>query len=367
MNGIEIGFKYERNIFIDQIRGIAIFCVVAGHFIAHNTAYPYPYNITVFTTVIASFNMALFFVISGFVSFVSYKNRKMATFLRRKVQRLLIPYIMWSLCAIVLRLLKGNNVRDTLFEVLICGWSVWYLLTLFICSLSAAFIAKAHGKKQVFLHFLVWIIIILLPKTDENILALAQLEHFYPFFVLGYYLNKKQDVIKRFTNSFKLYAAAVYFALFSCVAVILKFIPIHCIDLFFTKITSARVFANILFSYIWGLTGCLFVYTLAKRCLLLMGGGGDAVLLLGHKPARPKNLLSWALAKAGIYSLEIYTIHTFLVRDLVFVPNFIRQHKMFLSYVYNFAYSFLVCAAICMTSKYVLRKLPLYKKLMLGM
>ncbi|MDR0662938.1 MAG: hypothetical protein LBF80_02520 [Spirochaetaceae bacterium] len=68
----------------------------------------------------------------------------------------------------------------------------------------------------------------------------------------------------------------------------------------------------------------------------------------------------------GIYSLEIYTIHTVLVRDFVFIPDFIRTHKMFLSYTYNFAYSSLICAVICIVSKYGLRKLPLYKKLMLG-
>lgn len=50
----------ERDTFIDQLRGIAIFCVVFSHFIAFNTAHPYPYNITVFTTIIGSFNMPLF-------------------------------------------------------------------------------------------------------------------------------------------------------------------------------------------------------------------------------------------------------------------------------------------------------------------
>jgi fucose 4-O-acetylase-like acetyltransferase len=110
----------ERDTFIDRLRGIAILCVVMGHFIASNTAYP-PYNVTVFTTIIGSFNMPLFFVISGFVGFGSSKNRKTALSLRRKVQRLLIPYIMWSLCGAALRILKGANIHDTLFEVLLCG------------------------------------------------------------------------------------------------------------------------------------------------------------------------------------------------------------------------------------------------------
>jgi fucose 4-O-acetylase-like acetyltransferase len=355
----------ERDVFIDQLRGIAIFFVVAGHFIAFNTAYPYPYSVKIFTTIISSFNMPLFFVISGFVSVESYKNRKTALCFLRRVQRLLIPYIIWSLCGTALRIVKGGNILDTLFEVLICGWSVWYLLTLFICSLPLLFISKAPEEKQVYLHFLVWVIIILLPKTQENIFALAQLEHFYPFFVFGCYLNKKQDAIKRITNISKLYAAVVVcFVLFSGAAVILEFLPIHCMDLFFTKITSARVLANILFSYIWGLTGCLFVYVLAKRCML--GGGGDAPLLSADKSIHPKNLLSAALAKTGIYSLEIYTIHTTLVRDFVFIPDFIRRHNIFMSYVYNIAYSSLVCTVICIASKYILRKLPLYKKLMLG-
>jgi hypothetical protein len=86
---------------------------------------------------------------------------------------------------IALRLLKGGNVW-TIFEVLICGWSVWHLLTLFICSSVSIVIAKAREERQAFFHFLAWVIIILLPRTHENILALSQLEHFYTFFVLGY-------------------------------------------------------------------------------------------------------------------------------------------------------------------------------------
>ncbi|MDR0662937.1 MAG: acyltransferase [Spirochaetaceae bacterium] len=305
----------ERVTFIDQLRGIAIFCVVAGHFIAFNTVLPYPHNITIFTSMIGSFNMPLFFVISGFVSFGSYKNRKTRLCLQRKVQRLFIPYIMWSLLAIALRLLNGNNVRDTLFEVLICGWSVWYLLTLFICSLSAVFISKAREEKQATLHFLVWIFIILLPKTEENILALAQLEHFYPFFVLGYYLNKKQDAVKRIANRLKLNAVAICLVFFSGAAVIFEFIPIHCMDLFFTKITNARVFANILFSYIWALTGCLFGYVLAKRCLL--GGGGILRHLMINSPAL-KNRYQRHLPKWEFTVLR-YTLYTRFLFEILFL------------------------------------------------
>jgi hypothetical protein len=93
----------------------------------------------------------------------------------------------------------------------------------------------------------------------------------------------------------------------------------------------------------------------------LAGGGGGIIL---HPYLRIN--LSAALAIIGIYSLEIYTIHTTFVRDTVFMPDFIRRHTILLSYVYNFAYSLPVCAVICMVSKYVLGKLPLYKKLMLG-
>jgi hypothetical protein len=45
--------------------------------------------------------------------------------------------------------------------------------------MAVLFISKAREENQILLHFFVWIIIILLPKTHENILALAQLEHFY--------------------------------------------------------------------------------------------------------------------------------------------------------------------------------------------
>lgn len=77
----------NRTVWIDNAKGIAIICVVLGHFGIND----------VLTDIIYTFHMPLFFVISGFFLTKNVQSQSVNTFLLKKMKRLLVPYLFFSI------------------------------------------------------------------------------------------------------------------------------------------------------------------------------------------------------------------------------------------------------------------------------
>lgn len=82
--------KEEKRIeVIDRVKGIGILCIVFGHV----------FPMTIFTQWLFAFHVPLFFLVSGFTyRFDSNKKR----FFRKKLCRLMVPYIIFSIISILL-------------------------------------------------------------------------------------------------------------------------------------------------------------------------------------------------------------------------------------------------------------------------
>lgn len=102
---------------IDRLKGLAIFLVVAGHFIQQHVWGGESEN-NVLVRIIYTFHMPLFFFLSGYVSWLSPKSY--FTFFKNKCRSILLPYISWSL--LYLLILSPNspscNVNDYIYLVL---------------------------------------------------------------------------------------------------------------------------------------------------------------------------------------------------------------------------------------------------------
>ena len=134
----------KRIEYIDSIRGLAIFLVVMGHAIAWNygdwqqicvfsPSQPKSYWVGgVVWQVIYSFHMALFFMVSGFLSGVSLVSREnIFRKIWKKTERLFIPYIVTT----GLVLVAGSNhvywFLLSLFEISLVGFLLLMLLRIF--------------------------------------------------------------------------------------------------------------------------------------------------------------------------------------------------------------------------------------------
>ncbi|MBO7048721.1 MAG: acyltransferase family protein [Spirochaetia bacterium] len=124
----------QRLDWIDMSKGIGIILVVLGH--CFNKGNP-------IHNWIFSFHMPLFFILSGFCFHIE-KYPEFNILLRKKISRLIVPFIKFWVLALFVSLLIPYMRKDitlsTVLTVLYTGWpgpihmgSIWYLLSLFIC------------------------------------------------------------------------------------------------------------------------------------------------------------------------------------------------------------------------------------------
>ena len=146
----------RRILWIDQLRGIALFFVVIGHVAL-------PSNIK---SVIYSFHMPLFFIISGLtLNHEKIQKIPMKEYIKDKAKKLILPYFWMSFLVFPLWYITYCVICDTattIFQVIVGIFSgnnlvfytstsnaLWFLLVLFFAEiLYAAIIKWTHGDEQ---------------------------------------------------------------------------------------------------------------------------------------------------------------------------------------------------------------------------
>lgn len=118
---------------IDILRGMAIFLVILGHAII-----VYPINLQNIQwckslhDIIYSFHMELLFLISGWC----FKNSgNIKHYITKKIKRLIIPYVFFSMADYLARFLFSSYVNRTGMDwkyILLYGGNYWFIYTLFI-------------------------------------------------------------------------------------------------------------------------------------------------------------------------------------------------------------------------------------------
>ena len=97
----------QRLHYIDIARAFAILFIVLGHTLVHSEHCALVYKF------IYSFNVAMFFVLSG-LTFKINIEEKFTHFLSKKLVRIMIPYFVWAILFIIPYLLFGGDVNDSL-------------------------------------------------------------------------------------------------------------------------------------------------------------------------------------------------------------------------------------------------------------
>ena len=135
----------QRNLYFDNLRGIAILMVVAIHtFIAC--------EFDNFQSICAIsmreiFNVAvpLFLAISGF--FIGRKkfesNYQIITFWKKQIPKVYIPTLFWSVPYLTLAVYHQQSLLQNILVFVLCGYSIYYFIALIIqCYLLLPFIQK---------------------------------------------------------------------------------------------------------------------------------------------------------------------------------------------------------------------------------
>ena len=180
--------KLKRNINIDIIKTIAIILVVFGHAIQYGCGQNFISNSLQFNNmlfkVIYSFHMPLFMIISGYLFNKSVQKYDFDVLILKKFKELFIPIVSFSVIEIFIKLIivGPQSIVDILSIII---KPLWFLWAVFIISLIMTFINKKLNDSFIIICLL-FIITFFLP----SFLDLHLIGFMYPYFVIGYFVNK---------------------------------------------------------------------------------------------------------------------------------------------------------------------------------
>lgn len=205
-----------RIVWIDQARAIAMMMVIIGHTEMGNLA----------ITVIYSFHLPLFFLISGMVQGLSsHLDEAFGGFFKRNCKRILLPYFAWSVALIpvhwftrvylggsehwsLVKLIKAILYSNPAFHNLsMPSGALWFLPVLFIVNILFWLCKKWANEDEKKFALLIFELFILgtmnLEANNEEIyepwhLRTALVASF--FYYIGYQLMKKKNGIRMWMN-----------------------------------------------------------------------------------------------------------------------------------------------------------------------
>ena len=191
---------------IDIAKGIAILCV----YLAHSMIY-YPIHLVstyhwcyVLDRILTSFNMPLFFIISGYLF---SKTRKSTTELYwGKTQRILIPYLFTMAVIIVMKLILPmgmsfndavqGGIKSLIANALLYGGDRWFVYTLYIIFLILIPCRQWLKNKWINCGLIALLIGLFFLVPLPEFLALDKVCVYMVFFIAGYSLNESYTQIK---------------------------------------------------------------------------------------------------------------------------------------------------------------------------
>lgn len=309
----------SRSKYFDNAKFILIFLVVFGHMIS-----PYKEQDKIlFTlyTVIFLFHMPAFILISGYFA----KGFKKKGYLRKTVQKILIPYFIFQIIYSVFYYLVGkeNTLEFDLFQP---HWSLWFLLSLFFWNLLLYIFARL---KWVGLMIAV-LLGIGIGYIDEagSFLSISRTFVFFPYFLLGFLLNGEH---------LKKIIGAKYAVPAGVVILLLTFLFF---GLGFPKDAVPWLLGDTSYENMGGMQ-------VSDGLLRAMQYGLTLMVVFAFLPLIPSN--QYRITKIGERTLYVYLFHGFIIKSIQSIlPNAISDN-----YIFLIAFSFMVCMVL---GSYLIKK-----------
>lgn len=290
----------KRNLTYDYLRGIAMLSIVVGHLYFYSGRYEG--EAWVFR-VCDTMELPVFMYISGLLAHVSVDRYGFRKLIWSKVIRLLFPlfsfYIIWGLW-------DSSYWLDFWLREKKNGY--WFMLVLFELMVTLSFVKKCSTLfkiKTIYVNIVVYaitsIVFFMIPKDGlvNHLLCVKLYWHFYPFFMMGYYSYK----LERF--------------------LVLKYAPIY----LFLYLFVLFYFGDVLWKVGINMAGNLF-----SLFFLL------SVFSTSFKP------LKTVFATVGVFSLQVYMLHFFLLFPLLKVLPLVENRWL------EFPYDLVIASAIIFVS-----------------
>lgn len=201
--------KYFKE--IDLLKGIAILTVVLEHSFAVKyvdlSSISWCYHTV---EIIKSFNMQLFFAISGFL-FANSNTTNLSKAYRSKIDRLFVPMLFLSLINLCLEfglptymnIEQEHTIGQSILNIFVYGESYWFIYTLFVIFIILLPLKEKLSPKIIIGALAALVFIREIKLVDCGVLQISQVLYMVVFFLLGYLLYLYYDVLRSvLSNSF---------------------------------------------------------------------------------------------------------------------------------------------------------------------
>ena len=206
----------QRLISFDISKAICIILVVIGHYHPENAPEWYHF----INRLIYSFHMPLFMFASGYIYIATKKPASYSTFLWKKVERLMIPYLATSIILISIKLCTQNNAHIEnpvtlssylkIFYLPEAGYFLWFIWALWWMFVIVPLFKSKTARNQLFVTS---IILNYLPLTLTNIGCLQQFKSMLIYFMLGVFIYDNKEIIAAKTRWIKKYMVCIVFVI----------------------------------------------------------------------------------------------------------------------------------------------------------
>lgn len=195
---------------LDLGKGLAILFVYLGHCILYHPIQmmeiPWCHTLERF---IVSFNMPMFFLISGYLFAKTRKST--AELYIGKTLRLLVPYLFTMFILICVKLVLpasmsynpavGGGCKSLIINALCYGGDRWFVYTLYIIFLILIPIRSLMRNKLFDIAGIALLIFVYFMDFLPSIFALNKVFHYMIFFIAGYMLEEHYWAIKKWALS----------------------------------------------------------------------------------------------------------------------------------------------------------------------
>ncbi len=190
---------------LDLGKGLAILFVYLGHSILYHPIQmvniPWCHVLERF---IVSFNMPMFFIISGYL--FSKTKKSTAELYKGKTMRILVPYLFTMLILVCVKLVLPTSmsynsaaeggIKSLIVDALFYGGDRWFVYTLYIIFLLLIPVRSLLKNKWVDLALIAMLIVVHFLGFMPSFLALGKVCHYMEFFIAGYAVSKYYPTIK---------------------------------------------------------------------------------------------------------------------------------------------------------------------------
>ena len=297
--------------YIHNLRGLAILSIVVSHMVPFLDTSKYPL-ISSLLQIVGSNGSAYFIFIAGFLFQFLSKKYNYNTYLKNKFFNVVIPYILVSIPAICLCILRNQPFYKTtdlnsfghwsLFQKIIYLYVTgshlfhfWFIPVIIIFYLFAPifiWLDRYPQHYKIALPFLICLSIVI-PRASDDALVLQNFVHFISVYTLGMFCSHYQAILLLFMNK--------YWQFILMLAILLIGLEINLVS-----ISSP-------------LLNMIYINTASKSILSIV-----FMFLLWQFDSNLPTVFHKIVSKLANLSFGIYFIHAYIIYTYMFVLKYLN-------------------------------------------